>query len=105
VARQVLTRELDRNLHGAEFSTAGDCVHAILTDRGCAHLCAIGLAGDTEETVTLLIGGEVGVSSWRTVGDTTVALLAAAEHPPELFVLEVRPFALHPSAKALAVRR
>ena len=85
---RVLTRKLDRNISGAEYSMAGDCIYATLTDHGCSHLCRISLSGAEEEEVSLIIGGEVSVSSWEIVGDSIATLISTAKHPGEIFLLE-----------------
>ena len=87
----ILTRKLDRNLHGAEYSAQGHCIFATVEDRGCSHLCSISLTGAEEEEVTTVVGGEVSVSSWEIVGDTIVTSIATATHPNEIFVVDGHP--------------
>jgi dipeptidyl aminopeptidase/acylaminoacyl peptidase len=88
---RILTRKLDRNLHGAEYSAQGHCIFATVEDRGCSHLCSISLTGAEEEEVTTVVGGEVSVSSWEIVGDTIVTSIATATHPNEIFVVDGHP--------------
>ncbi len=85
---RVLTRKLDRNLRGAEYSVQGHCIYATLTDRGCSHLCTISLTGAEEEGVSIVVGGDVSVGSYEIVGDTIVTVISTSEHPGEIFVVE-----------------
>ena len=90
---RVLTMKLDRNISGAEFDATGGKLFARLTDRGMTHLVEIILAGNDEEEVVRIIGGEVSVGSFVVEGGTTIALVSTASQPAEIMVLDGHPAA------------